>query len=91
MTLNQILLAILFVALIVLVVYLTILVVNTIKTVKKANELLDDGIAAVDNVKEKAEDIKKFVVTSKVFGFADAGLRFARVAVKNKKNKKNKE
>ena len=83
--LNQILAAILLVALIVLVIYLIILVSNTIQAVKKANTILDDGMTAVATLKSRVNDIKKAVAGSKVVNLADAGLRLVRVAVKKNK------
>lgn len=86
--LNQILMALLLVAIIVLVIFLIVLVKNAIQTVKKANYLLDEGIETVDNIKNKYSDIKNIVEKSKLFSLIESGLQFVKLAIKKAKDRK---
>lgn len=87
-SLNQVLTAILLVSLIVLTIFLVFLVKNAIETVKKANSILDDGMSAVDNVKGKVNDVKKFIEKNKITALAESGLQLAKVAVKKAKERR---
>jgi predicted PurR-regulated permease PerM len=73
---GGVLIGILLIALIVLVVYLIILVSNLTDTVKKANMILDGGMAAVDSAVNTVESVNNSVKekTAKVTGIAESGV-----------------
>lgn len=84
--LNQILVSALLVALIVLTVVLIVLAINANKTVKKANTVLDEGITAIDNVKEKYDSIRNIILNNALVTKVFSAAKF----VQNKTHKKNK-
>lgn len=86
--LNQILTEILLLVLIVLVVFLIVLVKNAISAVKKADAILEDGVNAVDNVKGKVHDVKKFLERNKLTALADSGMQLCKILVKRAKDRR---
>ena len=85
LSLNQILVAVLLVVLIVLAIFLIVLAKNAISTVKKANQIMDEGLTAIGCIKTKLGDVKRIVKNSKVINIADSGMHLVKVALKKKK------
>lgn len=86
--LNQILTEILLLVLIVLVVFLIVLVKNAISAVKKADAILEDGVNAVDNVKGKVNDVKRFLERNKLTTLADSGMQLCKILIKRAKDRR---
>lgn len=79
LSLTDVLLSFLLIALIVLVVFLIVLVSNVTDTIKKANMIIDDSTSAVGSAKEKIDSVNAMVKDnmSKATGVAKTGVGIA--------------
>ena len=77
LSIKDVLIGILLIALIVLVVFLIVLISNATDTIKKANAIIDGGTSAAQGAKEKVDNVNAMVKenASKVTGTAQAGMQ----------------
>ena len=77
LSIKDVLIGILLIALIVLVVFLMVLISNATDTIKKANAIIDGGTSAAQGAKEKVDNVNAMVKenASKVTGAAQAGMQ----------------
>ena len=79
LSVGDVLIGILLIALIVLVVFLIVMVANVTDTIKKANAILDGGTSAAKSAKDKVDNANAFVKEKASFatGFAKTGAKTA--------------
>ena len=77
LSIKDVLIGILLIALIVLVVFLIVLISNATDTIKKANAIIDGGTSAAQGAKEKVDNVNAMVKenAAKVTGAAQAGMQ----------------
>ncbi len=75
-SIKDVLIGILLIALIVLVVFLIVMISNATDTIKKANAIIDGGTSAAQGAKERVDNINDAVraYASKAAGAAQAGV-----------------